>query len=78
MRAPFTQAGPDGDQNAFFTNGDDHILQERWAEENGLRRGLDLEDILLAQIESHRAEVFYNLDPMRYGERIRTATAKAA
>ena len=57
----------DGDQNAFFTNGDDHILQERWAEENGLRRGLDLEDILLAQIESHRAEVFYNLDPMRYG-----------
>jgi hypothetical protein len=25
-----------------------------------------LEDILLAQIEHHRAEVFYNLDPMRY------------
>jgi hypothetical protein len=26
-----------------------------------------LEDILLAQIEHHSAEVFYNLDPIRYG-----------
>ena len=35
---------------------------ERWA----CRRKVSLEDILLAQIESHRAEVFYNLDPVRY------------
>ena len=28
-----------------------------------------LEDILLAQIEHHRTEVFYNLDPMRYGSK---------
>ncbi len=26
-----------------------------------------LGEILLAQVESHRTEVFYNLDPMRYG-----------
>src|SRR5690349_24474382 len=56
----------DGDRDAFFTNGDDEILQRRWARENGMRGGLALEDILLAQIEQHRTEVFYNLDPMRY------------
>src|SRR5262245_17810769 len=56
----------DGDAEAFFTNGDDEILQRQWARENGLRSEATLEDILLAQIERHRAEVFYNLDPVRY------------
>lgn len=56
-----------GEETAFFTNGDDSILQEMWARENGMRRGLPLDEILLAQIEAHRTEVFYNLDPMRYG-----------
>ncbi len=55
----------DGEDSAFFTNGDDETLQQAWAHENGLKtRRLD--DILLAQIEAHRTEVFYNLDPMRY------------
>lgn len=53
-------------QDGFFTNGDDEILQKKWARENGLRTSASLEEILLAQIEAHRTEVFYNLDPMRY------------
>jgi len=51
---------------AFYTNGDDERLQILWARENGLQTQ-NLEQILLAQIEHHRTEVFYNLDPMRYG-----------
>jgi len=52
---------------AFFTNGDDDTLQRAWAREHGLPGHSTLEDILRAQIESHRAEVFYNSDCMRYG-----------
>jgi glycosyl transferase family 1 len=55
-----------GDSSAFFTNGDDQHLQGLWATERGLRTD-NLEQILLAQIEHHRTEVFYNVDPMRYG-----------
>jgi hypothetical protein len=54
------------DHTAFFTNGDDDILQRQWARENGIRAEASLEDILLAQIEYHRTEVFYNLDPVRF------------
>jgi hypothetical protein len=56
----------DGGRDAFFTNGDDEILQRHWARENGMNGRPPLEDILLAQIEQHRTEIFYNLDPMRY------------
>src|SRR5450631_4141867 len=49
--------------DAFFTNGDDEHLQALWAREHGLKVA-SLEQILLAQMEHHRAEVFYNLDPM--------------
>ena len=56
-----------GDDTAFFTNGDDPILQSMWARENGLNPDLPLDQILMAQIEAHRTEVFYNLDPLRYG-----------
>ncbi|ANW00579.1 glycosyltransferase [Bradyrhizobium icense] len=52
--------------DAFYTNGDDEQLQLLWAKENGLRTK-NLEQILLAQIEQHRTEVFYNLDPIHYG-----------
>jgi hypothetical protein len=52
--------------DAFYTNGDDENLQALWAHEQGLKTD-NLEQILLAQIEHHRTEVFYNLDPMRYG-----------
>jgi len=57
----------DRDANAFFTNGDDEQLQRQWAREHGMRSDAALTDILLAQIEDHGTEVFYNMDPMRYG-----------
>ncbi len=57
----------DNDPDAFFTNGDDERLQRAWARENGMQTAASMADILLAQIEAHRTEVFYNLDPMRYG-----------
>jgi hypothetical protein len=56
-------------QSAFFTNGDDELLQRQWARENGLSEKAALDTILLAQIEHHRTEVFYNLDPVRYPSR---------
>lgn len=56
-----------GDADAFFTNGDDERLQATWAEEQGMPKGVPLEAVLLAQIEHHRTEVFYNMDPLRYG-----------
>src|SRR5439155_2357369 len=55
------------ESTAFFTNGDDEQLQRLWASENGLAPRASLEEILIAQIEHHAAEVFYNLDPVRYG-----------
>ena len=54
------------DQSAFFTNADDMVLQNMWAAEHGMPADSSPEVILLAQIEDHRAEVFYNLDPMRF------------
>jgi Glycosyl transferases group 1 len=55
-----------GDESAFFTNGNDIVLQNMWAAENGMPAKSSQESILLAQIEYHRADVFYNLDPMRF------------
>ena len=56
----------DGEEWAFFTNGDDEVLQRMWAREHGFGRTHDMATILLAQIEEHRTEVFYNLDPIRF------------
>ncbi len=57
----------DGEPDAFITCGDDEDLQQAWARENGLPADTAMEDILLAQIEAHRTDILYNLDPMRYG-----------
>lgn len=57
----------DKSNDAFLTCGGDEILQRLWASENGLPASIALEDILLAQIEHHRTEVWYNLDPIPYG-----------
>ena len=56
----------DGSPDAFFTNGDDEVLQRQWAQAQGMAGTPTLEAILLAQIEHHQTEVFYNLDPVRY------------
>jgi glycosyltransferase involved in cell wall biosynthesis len=47
---------------AFFTNGDDIEIQKLWAREQGLPSNASPSEILKAQIEAHRTEVFYNLD----------------
>jgi hypothetical protein len=52
---------------AFFANGDDEAIQRVWAREHGLSRRASLSDILKAQIEEHRADVFYNLDATGWG-----------
>jgi hypothetical protein len=56
----------EGAPTSFLTNGDDRLLQEYWAREQGMPGRPQLDEILLAQLEHHRTEVFYNLDPMRY------------
>ncbi|GAA0003906.1 glycosyltransferase family protein [Bradyrhizobium diazoefficiens] len=56
----------EGSEKAFFTNADDEVLQRFWARENGLASNTSLEAILLAQIEHHKTDVFYNLDPVRF------------
>jgi hypothetical protein len=53
--------------SAFFTNANDEKLQRAWADENGLSQSYSMQDILLAQIEAHKTEIFYNLDPMSHG-----------
>lgn len=66
--AHFLKPVLDGDPDAFFANGDDERTQRLWATEQGMAADAPLDAILLAQIEHHRTEVFYNLDPMRYGD----------
>lgn len=65
--AHYLQPVLDRTPDAFFTNGDDETAQRLWARENGMTEKATLPQILRAQIEAHRTEVFYNLDPMRYG-----------
>lgn len=57
-----------GDSNFFYTSGDFEPMQKHWAREQGVAGDPDLADILLMQIEHHRTEIFYNLDPVRYGD----------
>jgi Glycosyl transferases group 1 len=52
---------------AFFTNGDDVEVQKLWASEHGLSPRASLLDILKAQIEEHRTDVFYNMDTTGWG-----------
>lgn len=57
-----------GRPEAFLAIGDDPRTQKQWALENGLGKGASLEDILLAQLESHRADIFYNMEPVTFGD----------
>jgi glycosyltransferase involved in cell wall biosynthesis len=67
-QAPHTLLPVDqGAEWAFFTNGDDIDVQRVWAREHGLGSRASQQDILKAQIEQHRADVFYNLDATGWG-----------
>jgi hypothetical protein len=48
-----------------LTVANDAVLQLQWAKEHGLATE-DLTEILLAQIEEHRTEVVYSLNPIRW------------
>jgi hypothetical protein len=68
--AHFLKPVLEGDDEAFFTNGNDDELQKTWARDNGMPAKATTQDILLAQIEHHRTEVFYNLDPVRFDDSV--------
>jgi hypothetical protein len=52
----------DGAEWAFYANGNDEDAQRLWAKEQGMTPRASLGDILKAQIEAHRSEVFYTMD----------------
>jgi hypothetical protein len=52
---------------AFLVCASDATSQRMWARENGMRADASEHDIVVAQIESHRAEVFYTQNPAAYG-----------
>ena len=58
-----------GEEYAFYTQGDNAEVQRAWARENGLPKRATLDNILLAQIEAHKADVFYNLDLDNFDDR---------
>ena len=62
----------EADPDFFLALGNHAPAQAAWARENGLPRDAEPTDILLAQLEHHRAEVFYNLDPVRFDDRMLT------
>lgn len=51
----------------FLTCTEDEALQSAWARENGLPAKTAADDVLLAQIEDSKAEVFYTQASHRYG-----------
>lgn len=57
-------------EDAFLSVGNFKAVQQAWAIENGLRATTDPVAILMAQIEAHRTEVFYNLDPARFDDQL--------
>lgn len=56
----------DRSTEAFLANGHDEVAQRLWAAEQGIPARTGRDDILLAQIEHHRTEVFYNIDPITF------------
>lgn len=54
----------DREPAAFEANVNDHVHQRMWARENGMLGNPDPIEILLAQIEHHRTEVLYSMDPV--------------
>jgi hypothetical protein len=58
------------ESECFLSIGNFSPSQKQWAAEFGLSRqkSKDSTEILLAQMEEHRTEVFYNLDPIRFDD----------
>jgi hypothetical protein len=60
----------ESDPQFMLTVGNSRAMQGLWAREHGMPMRSPPEDVLLAQLEEHRAEVFYNLDPTRFDDRM--------
>ncbi|MHA3842289.1 glycosyltransferase family protein [Sphingomonas aestuarii] len=58
----------DCDESTFLSAGNLLAFQKQWAREHGWNNPKSESEILLAQLESHRSEVFYNLDPVRFDD----------
>lgn len=56
----------DGTGGSFAVGGDARS-QRAWADAHGFAKDATPEAILLAQIEASGAEIFYNMDPLRFG-----------
>ncbi len=54
----------DAEPTAFEANVNDEVHQRMWAKESGMTGEPDLHSILLAQIEHHRTEILYSMDPV--------------
>tara|TARA_X000000368_G_C23038182_1_gene715597 strand:+ start:1464 stop:2426 length:963 start_codon:yes stop_codon:yes gene_type:complete len=59
----------DNRKDVYLALGDDDIAQKLWAKEKGLK-AKSLQDILLAQIEEFKPDVFYTNDPIIIGSSI--------
>jgi hypothetical protein len=62
MLKPLIERSPD----CKFAIGRDEASQRDWARCQGLSERTSLANILAAQIEDHRADVFFNHDPVRF------------
>jgi hypothetical protein len=64
------KGGFESDPQFMLTVGNSGAMQGLWAREYGMPVRSTPEDVLLAQLEEHRAEIFYNLDPARFDDRM--------
>lgn len=58
-----------GDERARFVVADSTALQGAWRAEHGVPRDATVEEVVLAQIEEHRADVLYNISPLIFDSR---------
>jgi hypothetical protein len=58
---------PSAEGTVSLTCATNYRMQRAWASEHGMSFRTTQSEILLAQIEEHRADVFYTQDPGRYG-----------
>jgi hypothetical protein len=64
------KGGFESDPQFMLTVGNSGAMQRLWVREHGMPVRSTPEDVLLAQLEEHRAEIFYNLDPTRFDDKM--------
>ncbi len=56
-----------GSADAMLSSHSDRLCLDLWRAEQGIRDEMSPQDIICAQIEAHRADVFYTQDPAQFG-----------